>query len=187
MATAFDYSNWKQEVINGKTFCMAPPTGRHNEIMGNLYLEFANYLKGKRCKAFIELGIYLEEGNTTDYVVPDLSIICDKDTRNLTKFEGVPDLIVEVLSTNSKHDKVTKYVLYEKVGVQEYWIVDPKSKTIDQYILIDGKYTPINTFTMLSDVEIADLSDEDKKEYTTIIKPTILADLEINITDIFEY
>jgi len=49
---------------------------------------------------------------------------------------------VEVLSPSSiKHDYQTKFDLYEKFGVREYWIVDPKAKTVHTFVLqANGKY-----------------------------------------------
>ena len=35
---------------------------------------------------------------------------------------------------------------YEKAGVCEYWIVNPKSKTVDTHILENGLFTLMQTF-----------------------------------------
>ena len=52
-----------------------------------------------------------------------------------------PDLVVEVLSPSSaKKDRGYKKDLYEKTGVQEYWIVEPALRSIATYLLTDGKY-----------------------------------------------
>ncbi len=48
---------------------------------------------------------------------------------------GAPSFLVEILSPGSiKHDARTKRELYERNGVREYWIVDPKAKTIAQLV-----------------------------------------------------
>ena len=45
-------------------------------------------------------------------------------------------LIIDILSTASiKHDKITKRLVYERVGVKEYFIVDPSSKEVITYYL----------------------------------------------------
>ena len=56
----------------------------------------------------------------------------------------VPDFVAEVLSKSSQktidHDKITKYNDYEQHGVPEYWIVDPHTKTVEQYVLENGQF-----------------------------------------------
>ena len=49
---------------------------------------------------------------------------------------------MEVLSPSTlKNDWNYKFNLYEAAGVREYWIVDPKPKTVYVFLLQpDGKY-----------------------------------------------
>ena len=79
-----------------------------------------------------------------DVILPDLANPVQPDIIFITKsrlaivkenvIEGVPDLIVEVLSpSNPHHDRRTKYRLYEEAGVKEYWIVDPDTCIVDVY------------------------------------------------------
>ncbi len=54
---------------------------------------------------------------------------------------GAPDLVVEILSPSSiRNDRGIKQRLYKRLGVQEYWIVDPKNNAIEVYRLIEGVY-----------------------------------------------
>ena len=39
--------------------------------------------------------------------------------------ERVPDVCIEVLSTNRVYDRVAKRFLHAEAGVREYWLVDP--------------------------------------------------------------
>jgi Uma2 family endonuclease len=42
-----------------------------------------------------------------------------------TPLERIPELCIEVLSTNRVYDRVTKRFIYAEAGVAEYWLVDP--------------------------------------------------------------
>jgi Uma2 family endonuclease len=54
---------------------------------------------------------------------------------------GVPDLIVEVISSSTlKTDRMEKFEEYAKAGVAEYWLVDPQARTIEVYALQQGAY-----------------------------------------------
>jgi Uma2 family endonuclease len=51
-------------------------------------------------------------------------------------FRGAPDLIVEVLSpSNRRYDERTKFEVYEEAKVPEYWLVNPKARTVVIYVL----------------------------------------------------
>ena len=74
---------------------------------------------------------------------PDIIYI---KSANLYKIEdkglaGAPDLLIEILSfSTSQLDYEEKKLVYEKFGVQEYFIVDPISKSVDSFFLKDGQY-----------------------------------------------
>ena len=61
------------------------------------------------------------------------------------EFEGVPDLIVEVVSPDSEsRDRVEKFAEYEAAGVPEYWLPDPFLRTFEAYTRDDdGRYTRV--------------------------------------------
>jgi len=53
----------------------------------------------------------------------------------------LPDFIVEILSESTKErDRGIKFQDYALHGVEEYWIVDPETSTIEQYLLSDQTY-----------------------------------------------
>ena len=101
---------------------------------------FRTYLKGKTCRAFNDgVDVYLTED---DRVIPDAMIVCNKNMIALDGIHGAPDLIVEVLlPSTAKNDRGYKKDLYEQSGVKEYWIVDPAMRSIEAYLLEDGKYS----------------------------------------------
>ena len=49
---------------------------------------------------------------------------------------GAPELVVEALSpgaSNERRDRETKLRLYSTYGVQEYWILDWRVRTVEVY------------------------------------------------------
>ena len=59
-------------------------------------------------------------------------VICDGVGED--SYEGVPTLVVEVLSQSTKHiDQSRKVALYREAGIKEYWIVDSHWKSIQIY------------------------------------------------------
>ncbi|MBU3190627.1 Uma2 family endonuclease [Clostridium bowmanii] len=80
----------------------------------------------------IEKGFF-DNVNDCKYNVPDYWSIGAVYQRLIENgnYTGVPTLIVEILSpSNESHDLVTKMNLYQHFGVNEYWIVNPKIKTV---------------------------------------------------------
>lgn len=57
------------------------------------------------------------------------------------RIEGVPDLVVEVISPRSARiDRGEKLRAYAEAGVQEYWIADPIGRSIEFLVLRDEQY-----------------------------------------------
>jgi Uma2 family endonuclease len=86
-------------------------------------------------------------------VEPDVIWISKERLANLLDesghLTGAPELIVEVLSpgtTNERRDKEAKLKLYSSVGVQEYWIVDWRLKTVEVYRREKARLELIATF-----------------------------------------
>ena len=106
-----------------------------------------------------ELGIVLVTPfdirlpDTVKPVQPDIVFIAaDKQPKDGDQFfEGVPDLIIEVISPESiRTDYVVKFSLYERAGVREYWMVEPRTRFVEIYTLssdsseyvLEGQFAP---------------------------------------------
>jgi Uma2 family endonuclease len=142
-----DYITWnskiRYELIDGAAYAMAAPSQAHQEILGELHRQLANFLRGKSCKVFVApFAVRLNSNSFDDIVVePDLLVVCDKSKLDGKSVKGAPDFIIEILSPfNTRHDTFTKFRHYQRAGVLEYWIVDPVSKSVQVNILENGKY-----------------------------------------------
>lgn len=129
------------EYIDGFIYMSPSPSTKHQRISSKLHIKLGNFLAGKHCEVFhapfdIELKNEIIEG--TKIVIPDLSVICEKRGFTESRYIGVPNLIVEILSpSNQSHDLITKLNLYMNYGVKEYWIVNPMLHSITVYALND--------------------------------------------------
>lgn len=175
----------KTETINGVEYDMSPANTKHIVIQRNLSRIIGNFLHGKQCKVFTEIGVTFDESN---YFVPDLLVVCDRNKITERGIKGTPDFVVEVLSLSSKRkDRSLKKDAYEKFGVKEYWIIDPKAESIEAYILRNGKYELDGVYhNMTNDVDLEHMSESEKAEIKVSLKISLYDDLEIHAKDIFE-
>lgn len=149
-----EYLAWADEDIhaewvNGEVIVFMPPKEPHQTLV-----EFLDRLIGLFITIFdlgrlriapFELKIS-PEGNSRE---PDLMFIHKDHLDRVTpeRVVGPPDLIIEIMSTDSIHrDRVDKYDEYEAGGVPEYWIIDnrPRRRRAWFYQLDDrGQYHSI--------------------------------------------
>ncbi len=132
----------RHEIIDGDHYVNPAPTTNHQRfsrrIQFQLYDQIEETGRGEVFDAPCDVQL-----TDHDIVQPDLIVVMNERRLIITpaKIEGVPDLIVEVLSpTTKKLDRVLKKDLYERVGVPEYWIVDPNDHAVEQFVLREGKY-----------------------------------------------
>src|SRR5581483_6814980 len=115
------------EYIDGIVFMLPSPSTRHQRISGRLHAQLFHFLDGTDCEVFhapFDVELKREHLEGTKIVIPDLSVICEKNGFTENKYVGVPSLIIEIISpSNQSHDLVFKLNLYMQYGVQEYWIV----------------------------------------------------------------
>ncbi len=175
----------REELIGGKVVAMSPrPMYNHNHVAFNIAVIFNHYLRGKRCTAIPDgTDLYLTEG---DRFVPDMMVVCDREKIQEDGVHGAPDLVVEVLSpSTAKRDRVDKKAVYERCGVREYWLVDPKNRTIEQYFLRDGKLELNTVYASYTDFELERMSEKEKAEIITHFKCSLYDDFDISLDEIF--
>lgn len=140
--TADDYWNLpdgqRAELIDGELYFMAPPDFLHQKLVSEFTQCIGQYIKAHKgtCEVIpAPFAIHLDDGNT-NWVEPDISVICDKNKLEDRGCNGAPDWIIEIVSPgNPEHDYVRKLNLYLDAGVREYWIVDPRDRKILVYYL----------------------------------------------------
>lgn len=149
----------RAELIDGKMYMMATPTLTHQDLLGWLYVKIRTYVmeKGGPCRALpAPFAVYIKD-DEQNYVEPDISVICDSDKLDEKGCHGAPDWMVEIVSPSSKTmDYIRKCSLYEKAGVREYWIVDPKEKSI---LVYDFEHETLERYTFSERVKVGIYDD----------------------------
>lgn len=144
--------NVRYELYYGVPVALASPSDTHQNISGEIHYQLKNYLRGKKCKVYyapFDVRLFENKGERPEDVdivlQPDLMVVCDENKVDRQGVHGAPDLVIEILSpASARYDKLIKFNLYQRAGVQEYWIVDPVARSVSVYILENGIYhTPI--------------------------------------------
>jgi Uma2 family endonuclease len=130
------------ELIDGEHYVTPSPNPKHQRIVLNLSALIWNFLKQNRIGEVFgsPLDVVFSD---FDVVEPDLLFVSRERARVVTdkNVQGAPDLVVEVGSpATRRRDEKTKLQLYERFGVQEYWVVDPDLDAIKVYRLVEGRY-----------------------------------------------
>ena len=138
---AEDFCEW----IDGTVIKMSPIHDKHDVITRYLAILLETYF------AYRPLGVIRQQPFVMHYEFeqedgqkkrrdrePDIMIILNDNLENLkeTYMDGAADMVIEVVSPESvARDYSDKLYEYERIGVSEYWIIDPLKKECRFYHL----------------------------------------------------
>ena len=136
------------EWVNGEVIVLMPPKRYHQEVLRFLAYLLEEYLQRHPVGEFLfaSFELYLPRSNASRE--PDLFVVRNENLQHLEadRFTGAPDVVVEVISDDSIHrDSVEKFLEYEREGVCEYWLIDPRPgrRAMHMFRLQEGSYVPI--------------------------------------------
>ncbi|MEL7120350.1 MAG: Uma2 family endonuclease [Bacteroidota bacterium] len=136
----------KAEFINGEIIIHSPVKNIHTVTTGNLYKIIDTYVV-ENDLGFVGFEKVLIQLTRNDYE-PDICFFKEEQSKDFPDdlmFYPTPDFIIEVLSKSTEtRDRGVKFEDYQNHGIQEYWIVDPATKTIEQYLLNDSTNYQLN-------------------------------------------
>jgi Uma2 family endonuclease len=118
----------RHEIIDGEHYVTPSPNTRHQRLVGRLHAAFVLYLRDHPEAGEAFLAPFDVVFSDFDVVEPDLLFICTDQHEIVTEkhVRGAPAIVIEILSPGTrKVDETIKYRLFERVGVREYWLVDP--------------------------------------------------------------
>ena len=133
----------RHELIDGEHYVTPSPSTRHQRISGNLHWLMRSYLEEHPVGEVLYAPYDIVFSNF-DVVEPDLlylsyergkTVITEKHAR------GAPELVIEIASKGTrKRDETIKRRLYERSGVDEYWVLDPEIDSVRVYRRGDAGY-----------------------------------------------
>jgi len=137
-----DSDGIRKEIIEGELFMSPAPAMKHQSISKKIFrILDAHIIKNNLGEVwYAPCDVIFSNINIMQ---PDIFYISNENLEILTELniKGAPDLIVEILSPSTiENDRIFKKLVYEKFGVQEYWIVDPQNETLEVWVLKDEKY-----------------------------------------------
>ena len=131
------------ELIDGEIFMTATPFVPHQRVVLNLTAEIRAFARPRQLGEVIlsPMDVHLPSG---DIVEPDIVFVRRENLAIVQDWvRGVPDLLVEVLSTSHpERDLIVKRNLYARNGVGEYWIVDPMDRSVQIFKLSGDQFDP---------------------------------------------
>ncbi len=125
----------------------------HLYVMLTTLTTLNQYLAGQQATVLSNQFLYYAQGFPKLRVAPDVMVILGvapggRDNYKIWDEGRVPAVIFEMTSKSTQtQDQDSKKTLYEQLGVQEYWLFDPRGEWIPGqlrgYCLQDEVYVPV--------------------------------------------
>ncbi|MCY3691507.1 MAG: Uma2 family endonuclease [Chloroflexota bacterium] len=130
------------ELINGEVYQMLPATIEHQFLMDFLVRMINNLMMAVQPApglAFSNTGLALSDLYAP---TPDIIYLRSENLHLIHSgyVECIPDLVVEILSSDRNRDLVMKRDLYASAGIPEYWTLDPVNDVLTVLELSGGEY-----------------------------------------------
>lgn len=178
------------EIIGGEKIMSPAANLTHSDIIGRLYLFIGNHLMANKSGYIYpdNVDVHFSDGS---FFKPDLVVVLKSNEKILAGHKaiyGAPDMVVEVLSHSTrKKDLTIKKDIYEAQGVKEYWIVDPRAKSVMVYLLQDGKYFLDEVYTLMSEDDLKLLDEDELADVKHEVPVSILGGLNVPLDFIFSW
>jgi Uma2 family endonuclease len=124
----FSDDGLRHELIDGEHYVTPSPNAKHQQIVLKLGARILTWVERSNAgKVFIApFDVVFTQ---FDVVEPDVLYMSKARAAAILKdanVQGVPELVIEIGSPSTRRrDETVKCSLYERVGVSEYWVVDP--------------------------------------------------------------
>jgi len=140
-------SHGRTELVDGELVVSPTPALQHQLICDRLAARLGGFV-ATRGGLMFGRPVHIIFDEHVHYE-PDLCYFAPHRALDLDApyVKAAPDLIVEVISeSNRSHDTVVKFRDYERYGVREYWLVDPREAHIRVFVLEGAAYRLVGVF-----------------------------------------
>ncbi len=132
------------EVLDGVLIKEPSPNVPHQRVSRRLLRILEDYFWQEDPEGEVFVAPLDVTFHDINVVQPDLFYVSGQQKAIVkhARIDGPPTLVVEVLSPSThRKDRLKKMQIYQRAGVQHYWLVDPEEKTLECFALRDGLYT----------------------------------------------
>jgi Uma2 family endonuclease len=100
-------------------------------------------------------GIAEFQPDLSFYIGSNLKLPPRNDTAvDLDQFD-LPTLVIEIAATSIQDDLGYKRLLYEKIGIPEYWVVNARTSEVFAFAIADGRSGRITHSQVLAGLDLA--------------------------------
>ena len=122
------------EVIDGIEFIAPPRSLSHQLTSMRLLKKILDNVNYRRV-LFAPVDLHINEKNR---VQPDILIFGSQEE---LETDQLPKIVFEIILFDTIiTDRIKKFNLYQSGGIDEYWLVDPETDSIEVYFLKQGEY-----------------------------------------------
>jgi Uma2 family endonuclease len=178
-----DNDVFSYELLDGELVKKSAPTPFHQRISRAIAFAMHTFVVQNKLGEvlYAPVDVFLDDNNA---VQPDVLFLAN-DRRELVTADGVqgaPNLVVEIVSPSSvQHDRGKKMKLYERHNVEEYWLVDERTRSVEVYAKTSNA---ADGFELREVCAETDESDENNKP--PMLQSAVLSGFAMPIQAVFE-
>ena len=162
------------ELDDGELYFMPRPRRAHQFLKDSLATQFITLFDSfSEPLAEVYSGLVIIISSEPGRIlIPDLFVFlrAPGDESDVSAAGKIPDLVIEILSSDRNRDLIRKRQLYAEAGIPEYWIFDPRNDTVLPLELRNGEYVARPTLTV-----------------GDVLTTPLLPGLAIPLTDLFHH
>ena len=114
------------ELLDGEVIVTPSPSPWHQELLSRIVVALRLWARSHPGPVYVGLAPLDVRFGAGRILQPDAFVVLDRvDVAVEGPLARVPEICVEVLSTNRAHDRLTKRFVFATAGVRELWVVEP--------------------------------------------------------------